>query len=93
MAKLLDYVRGDRSASKPSHSGVYLVRQSGGDMPWVLYWEVDAWSPFGTAATLAGREFFHLEGDKDGEPTRWDDPRVAATARRNGWREAVPKRR
>ena len=93
MAKLLDCVRGTWSASKPSHSGVYLVRQGGDDVPWVLYWDVDARSPFGTAPAVTGREFFHLEGDKDGEPTRWDDPKVSAIARRNGWREAVPKRR
>ena len=82
MTKILDYVRGNWSATKPSRSGIYLVRQSGEGVPWVLYWENDARSPFGT-----------LEGDADGEPTRWDDARVAAIARKSGWTEAVPRRR
>jgi len=91
MAKLYDFIAGNWSASKPTRAGVYLVRQ-GSDAPWVTYWDVDSASPFGTRADAGIREFFHLEGDQDGAPTRWDDPRVPGIARKNGWREAVQRR-
>ena len=65
------------------------MRERTGGAPWVAYWSADAPNPFGPAHSDAPRrEFFHLEEDVDGQPTRWDDPRVAELAKAGGWREA-----
>jgi hypothetical protein len=84
LPKLIDYLAGRWSKTRPQQPGVYLVREGGN--AWVLYWQPDAVSPFGEADPSAEREFFLLRGDADGSPTRWDDPRVVEQAKAGGWR-------
>ena len=58
--------------------------------PWVSYWEPDPSSPFGTPSAAQQRpEFFHLDSDAEGQPTRWHDARVGELARANGWTPPV----
>jgi hypothetical protein len=89
MRTLVDYIRGHWSASAPAREGIYLVREPGGARSWVAYWTPDSSAPFGSAR----REFFHLEDDEDGQPTRWDDDRIATLAKAGGWRETADERR
>jgi hypothetical protein len=86
LPKISDYVPGRWSATPPTRAGVYLMRLAD-KHSWVAFWNPHAWNPsvVASAATTA-IEFFYLRGDRDGEPTRWDDERVAQIAARNGWR-------
>jgi hypothetical protein len=83
--KLSDYVPGLWSTVPPERAGVYLMR--GADRhSWVAFWGENAWSPSAVARPTQQVEFFHLDGDVEGRPTRWDDERVEQIARGNGWR-------
>jgi len=75
MQHIYDHVRGYWSLSLPAHEGMYLMRvPNERGRPWVSYWEPDPSSPFGTpSAERQRREFFHVDGDAEGRPTRWDD--------------------
>lgn len=80
------HVRGRWSSTRPSRDGVYLVRAplNGALHSWVAFIDPGPQSTFTAADAI---EYFHLEGDIDGAPTRWDDERVGDLARANGWRD------
>jgi hypothetical protein len=80
------YVRGRWSSTRPTREGVYLVRApvKGALHSWVAFIDPGPQSTFTAADSI---EYFHLEDDVEGAPTRWDDDRVASEARTNGWRE------
>jgi hypothetical protein len=65
------------------------MREPGSARSWVAYWTPDPVSSFGSAH----REFFHLQGDADGQPTRWDDPQVVTEAKKTGWRDQTSAQR
>ena len=83
---MLDFLRGRWSKARPARDGVYCVRlvRDGKPHSWVTHFDP---APHSTFTATDELEFFHLEGDVDGAPTRWDDERVAREARSNGWRE------
>lgn len=83
---MLDFVRGRWSKARPSRDGVYCVRRvrDGEPHSWVTHFDP---APHSTFTGTDQLEFFHLAGDVDGAPTRWDDERVAREAHANGWRE------
>ena len=86
--RIVDFVRGRWSSVPPQDPGVYLLRVPG-SKPWAHYCDEAALAPCSDAERArGGREYFYLEGDFDGRPTRWDDPRVAQIALSNGWRES-----
>lgn len=86
MLSMLDFVRGRWSSAAPGQPGTYMVRVPG-SQPWVAYCDGDALAGSESDANKAPREYFYLEGDTDGQPTRWDDRRVAQIAEANGWRD------
>jgi hypothetical protein len=83
---MFDYIRGRWLTVQPQRAGVYLVRIPG-TRPWVAYCDHESLASGELNASKAAREYFHLEGDADGHPTRWDDPRVVQLAEASGWRE------
>jgi len=95
MDLIVDYLSGRWSFATPAQRGVYFMRQPGDGRAWVSYWDPAEFVPFqgAPASTPSGREFFHLDEDANGQPTRWDDPRVAELARANEWREPPNLRR
>jgi hypothetical protein len=72
---LLSFLPGRWSSTPPAKSGVYFMRLGVNEDPQVRPWDLDAWSP-SEVSTSTSWEFFYLDGDADGAPSRADDPRV-----------------
>jgi hypothetical protein len=89
--KLLSFLSGRWSSTPPEQSGVYFMRLGAGRDPQVRPWDLDPWSPSTGAKQSIAWEFFYIDSDVDGAPSRADDVRVHELARKNGW-TPVPTR-
>lgn len=89
MSTILAHLAGRWSDAPPREAGVYFARTTNERAsPQVRCWDPCAWTQ-GAAREGDVRtswEFFYLEGDVLGRPSRADDPLTIARAKADGWR-------